>query len=139
MNNEIPQLPKENNIEEKSVYEETKTIIQNDTKTFKIFLKEVKDYLTTRNTNELKDLVVRLVLIAITVIVLYVPYQFIMEIIEDAIRTANINYSEIALTRYYSIGRIIYSVLALVLFYVLCKDRFYKLVKNQELNKNIQN
>ncbi len=125
-----------NNEGTQSVIEESKKILKNDAKTFKTFIKDVKEYLTTKNSNELKDLVIRLVLIAITIIVLYVPYQFILEIIEDLIRTASINYSESFLTRYYSIGRIIYSVLALVLFYIICKDRFYKLVKNQETNNN---
>ena len=137
MNNEITELPKKNN-DEKNIIKESKEMIKKDVKGFKTFIKDVKEYLTTRNTNELKDLVVRLILITIVIIILYVPYQFLMEIIEDIIRAASINYSEFALNKYYSIGRIIYLVLAIVLFYHICKDRFYKLVKNQEIINNNQ-
>ena len=101
--------------------------------------KDVKEYLTSRNTSELGELVWRLVLIALVVIVLYVPFQLFRDLGINILISVGINFSDKTLNMYNSIFNIIYSIFGIVLFFVVCKDRFYKLVKNQEEIKQKQN
>ena len=136
MNDNI-ELPKTN--KEDNIIEESKNMVKKDVKSFKIFFKDVKEYLTSRNTSELGELVWRLVLIAIVVIVLYVPFQLFRDIGINIIISVGINFSDKTLNMYNSIFNIIYSIFGIVLFFVLCKDRFYKVVKNQEEIKGKQN
>ena len=133
-NIEMPKINKEENI-----IEESKEMVKKDFKTFKTFFKDVKEYLTSRNTSELGELVWRLVLIALAVIVLYVPFQLYRDLGINILISVGINFSDKTLNMYNSIFNIIYSIFGIVLFFTLCKDRFYKIVKTQEKNKEKQN
>ena len=133
-NIEMPKINKEENI-----VEESKEMVKKDVKTFKTFFKDVKEYLTSRNTSELGELVWRLVLIAIVVIVLYIPFQLFRDLGINILISVGINFSDKTLNMYNSIFNILYSIFGIVLFFVLCKDRFYKIVKNQEEIKQKQN
>ncbi len=133
-NIEMPKINKEENI-----IEESKEMVKKDVKTFKTFFKDVKEYLTSRNTSELGELVWRLVLIALVVIVLYVPFQLFRDLGINILISVGINFSDKTLNMYNSIINILYSIFGIVLFFVICKDRFYKLVKNQEEIKQKQN
>jgi hypothetical protein len=133
-NIEMPKINKEENI-----IEESKEMVKKDVKTFKTFFKDVKEYLTSRNTSELGELVWRLVLIALVVIVLYVPFQLFRDLGINILISVGINFSDKTLNMYNSIFNIMYSIFGIVLFFVLCKDRFYKIVKNQEEIKQKQN
>ncbi len=133
-NIEMPKINKEENI-----IEESKEMVKKDVKTFKIFFKDVKEYLTSRNSSELGELVWRLVLIALVVIVLYVPFQLFRDLGINILISVGINFSDKTLNMYNSIFNIMYSIFGIVLFFVICKDRFYKLVKNQEEIKQKQN
>ncbi len=136
MNDNI-ELPKTN--KEENIIEESKEMVKKDVKTFKIFFKDVKEYLTSRNSSELGELVWRLVLIALAVIVLYVPFQLFRDLGINILISVGINFSDKTLNMYNSIFNIIYSIFGIVLFFTLCKDRFYKIVKTQEKNKEKQN
>lgn len=136
MNDNI-EMPKTN--KEENIIEESKEMVKKDVKTFKIFFKDVKEYLTTRNTNELGELVWRLVLIALVVIALYVPFQLFRDLGINILISVGINFSDKTLNMYNSIFNIMYSIFGIVLFFVLCKERFYKIVKNQEEIKQKQN
>ena len=133
-NIEMPKINKEENI-----IEESKEMVKKDVKTFKTFFKDVKEYLTSRNTSELGELVWRLVLIAIVVISLYIPFQLFRDLGINILISVGINFSDKTLNMYNSIFNILYSIFGIVLFFVICKDRFYKLVKNQEEIKQKQN
>ncbi len=133
-NIEMPKINKEENI-----IEESKEMVKKDVKTFKTFFKDVKEYLTSRNTSELGELVWRLVLIALVVIVLYVPFQLFRDLGINILISVGINFSDKTLNMYNSIINILYSIFGIVLFFVLCKDRFYKIVKKQEEIKQKQN
>ncbi len=136
MNDNI-EMPKTN--KEENIIEESKEMVKKDVKTFKTFFKDVKEYLTSRNTSELGELVWRLVLIALVVIVLYVPFQLFRDLGINILISVGINFSDKTLNMYNSIFNIMYSIFGIVLFFVLCKDRFYKIVKNQEEIKQKQN
>lgn len=136
MNDNI-ELPKTN--KEENIIEESKEMVKKDVKTFKIFFKDIKEYLTSRNSSELGELVWRLILIALAVIVLYVPFQLFRDLGINILISVGINFSDKTLNMYNSIFNIIYSIFGIVLFFVLCKDRFYKIVKNQENIKEKQN
>ena len=136
MNDNI-EMPKTN--KEENIIEESKEMVKKDVKTFKIFFKDVKEYLTSRNTSELGELVWRLVLIALVVIALYVPFQLFRDLGINILISVGINFSDKTLNMYNSIFNILYSIFGIVLFFVICKDRFYKLVKNQEEIKQKQN
>lgn len=136
MNDNI-EMPKTN--KEENIIEESKEMVKKDVKTFKIFFKDVKEYLTSRNSSELGELVWRLVLIALVVIVLYVPFQLFRDLGINILISVGINFSDKTLNMYNSIFNIMYSIFGIVLFFVLCKDRFYKIVKNQEEIKQKQN
>ena len=136
MNDNI-ELPKTN--KEENIIEESKEMVKKDVKTFKTFFKDIKEYLTSRNTSELGELVWRLVLIALAVIVLYVPFQLFRDLGINILISVGINFSDKTLNMYNSIFNIIYSIFGIVLFFTLCKDRFYKIVKTQEKNKEKQN
>lgn len=136
MNDNI-ELPKTN--KEENIIEESKEMVKKDVKTFKTFFKDVKEYLTSRNTSELGELVWRLVLIALAVIVLYVPFQLFRDLGINILISVGINFSDKTLNMYNSIFNILYSIFGIVLFFVLCKDRFYKIVKNKEEIKQKQN
>ena len=133
-NIELPKTNKENNI-----IEESKEMINKDVKTYKSFCKDVREYLSTKNTSELGELVWRLVLIAIVVIILYIPFQLARDLIGNIIISVGINFNEKSLNLYNSIFNILYSIVGIVLFFSICKDRFYKMVKKQEEIKQKQN
>ena len=136
MNDNI-EMPKTN--KEENIIEESKEMVKKDVKSFKIFFKDVKEYLTSKNSSELGELVWRLVLIALVVIALYVPFQLFRDLGINILISVGINFSDKTLNMYNSIFNIIYSIFGIVLFFMICKDRFYKLVKNQEEIKQKQN
>lgn len=150
-NNEIPELPKINNevIKEKQDEEIVKEISINDSKTveeiketsvkevkgMKVFFKDIREYITSKNSSELFSLFWRLLLVAGFVILLFVPFQLLMDLGSNLFLLFGANYTSTLATIWTSVWYIAYSILAFVLFFILCKDRYYKFVKNQNNDK----
>lgn len=157
MNNEnqVPELPKvndnkdevqvvENNIQEielpkqqeenKQVIEEVKKSVSKEFEnTGKIFT-DIKNYLTTRDSSELFSLLWRLLIIVGFIVILYFPVQVIMDLGINIFMLLGIEYTTRVAAIWTSLLNIIYGILALFLFYYLCKDRYYKLVNNKSEN-----
>ena len=150
-NNEIPELPKMNNevIKEKQDEEIVKEISINDSKTveeiketsvkevkgMKVFFKDIREYIASKNSSELFSLFWRLLLVAGFVILLFVPFQLLMDLGSNLFLLFGANYTSTLATIWTSVWYIAYSILAFVLFFILCKDRYYKFVKNQNNDK----
>ena len=145
MNNEIPELPKENKPQDEVIIQETKEKIENvvkesnkvlkkETKSFVQFFKDVKEYLSTKKTSEIGEMLFRELLIVAILIVIYYPFMIFKDLIPNLLIAININYDSV--NKFYAIIDIIYSILVIVLFFVITRDRFYKMVKNQEEIKN---
>ena len=151
-NNEIPELPKMNDNEINtvvqepqisneniSVIDEVKETANNEVKTFKVFMKDVHKYITSKNTSELLSLLWRLLIIAGFVILLYLPFQLLMDIGVNIFFIFGIDFTSTLSAIWSGVWYIIYAVLALFLFYKLCKDRFYKVVNLKEIEKKVIN
>ena len=136
MNNEMPKM---NNKEETNIIEESKKMVKKDAKDLKTFFKDTREYLATKNNKELQDLAIRLALIVIIILLLYVPFQLIRDLGINILISVGINFSNKTLDMYNSVFNVLYSLFGIALFYAICKDRFYKLVKKQEENKEKQN
>ncbi len=145
MNNEIPELPKQNKPQDEVIIQETKEKIENvvkesnrvikkETKSFVQFFKDVKEYLSTKKTSEIGEMLFRELLIVAILIVIYYPFMIFKDLIPKLLITVNINYDSV--DKFYAIIDIVYSILVIVLFFVITRDRFYKMVKNQEEIKN---
>ena len=139
MNNEIPQLPKinEEQVNNENMFKEAKESIIKESHSLVEFLKDAYKYITSKNTSELFELLLRLVLIAAFVIVLYVPIQLIRDLGVDLLISMGVSFTDKMLNLYNSIWNIFYTIIAIILFINLCKDRYYKLVKNQKIEKDI--
>ncbi len=135
-NNEIPELPKMNNevIKEKQVEEIKETSVK-EVKGMKVFFKDIREYITSKNSSELFSLFWRLLLVAGFVILLFVPFQLLMDLGSNLFLLFGANYTSTLATIWTSVWYIAYSILAFVLFFILCKDRYYKFVKNQNNDK----
>ncbi len=134
MNNEMPKM---NNQEEPNIIEESKKMVKKDAKDFKTFIKDTREYLATKNKKELQDLAIRLAIIVIIILLLFVPFQLFRDLGINILISVGINFSDKTLDMYNSVFNVIYSLFGLALFYTICKDRFYKLVKKQEEKKDI--
>ena len=148
MNNETPKL-KENEkkdeqiiIEAKekveNVVEESKKIIVKESKSYKQFFKDVKEYLSTKNTKDLGEMLVRLLIIVAIIVVLNFPFMLLKEILPEILISVNANYTSDLINKFNSAVNIIYSILGIVLFFAICKNRFYKMIKEQEDTNNIK-
>lgn len=138
MNNEEVEMPKKNFDGEK-IIEESKNLVKEDAKTYKRFFKDAKDYLTTRNTKELGELVLRLALIAVVIIILYLPFELVINVGEELFRAIGINYTEESRRAFESSLNIAYNLFGLAVFFMICKDRFYKMVELQDKIKKAKN
>ena len=147
MNNEMPELPKENEVnnqevqevqpnqEENKVSETIQEVKENTVKELELsgkFFKDVRKYLTSKSSSELFSLLWRLIIIVGFIVLLYFPVQIIMDLGINFFMLLGIEYTTRVATIWTSIWNILYGVGALILFYSLCKDRFYKLVKPNE-------
>lgn len=128
MNNDI-ELPKLNNEKKSNI----------------AFLKDVYKYITTRKADELLSLLWRLFLIALFVIVLYVPFQLFRDLGINILLTMGISFNETILNIWTGLWSVLYGIIAIILFFKLCKDRYYKLVnieketKEENSIENIEN
>ncbi len=145
MNDEIPELPKPNKPKDEVAIQETKEKIENvvkesnkvlkkETKSFIQFFKDVKEYLSTKKTNEIGEMLFREILIVAVLVVCYYPFMIFKDLGPNLLIAVNINYDSV--NKFYAIVDIIYSILVIILFFVITRDRFYKMVKNQEEIKN---
>ena len=116
---------------------EVKETTSKEVKNMQKFLKDIKNYITSKNSSELLSLLWRLALIAGFVILLYVPFQLLMDLGSNLFVLFGIDYTTKLGNIWNSIWYISYGILAIVLFFILCKDRYYKLVKQQEDEKKI--
>ena len=123
-----------NNIgdEVKKVVEDVKEVTSKEIENSGKFLKDVRNYITTKNSSELFALLWRLVLIVGFIILLYFPFQLLMDLGVNLFMIFGFEYTTPIANIWTGVWNISYSILALVLFYKLCKDRYYKLTKNVE-------
>ena len=127
---------KEEVVEEPSFIKEEKENIKKEKISLTTFFKDLKDYLTKKGTKELGELALRLILIAVVVIVFYVPFQLFSDLGKNIIMSLNINFTDKFLNLYNAIFNIVYDVCALIAFFSLCKKRFYNIVEKQEILGN---
>ena len=123
-------MPKMKN--EEVIINENNHITKNKESKEKHSLKEtVSDmykYVTTKNTNELWQLLLRVLIISLLVIVIYVPFQFVKDFIPDLLISFGISFDGKFFSIYNSICHIIFCLFALFLFFKILKDRFYNLI-----------
>ena len=146
MNNETPKLKENekkdeqiiNDAKEKveNVVEESKEILIKESKSYKQFFKDAKEYLSTKNTKDLGEMLVRLLIIVAIIVVLNFPFMLFKDIFPEILMSVNANYTSDAINKFNAVVNIIYSILGIVLFFAICKNRFYKMVKEQEIIKN---
>ena len=150
-NDQIPELPKMNNSlnNNQQTINNTvqisnnnevnfKTDITVDKKSFKEFFKDVRKYITSRNSSELFSLLWRLLLVAGFVIVLFVPFQIFMDLGINLFILFGIDFTSTIATIWDTCWYIIYGVTSIILFFVLCKERYYKLIKYQEEKNKLE-
>ena len=126
---EVVEVPISEVKEENKVVEEIKNTAKKEIEISGKFFKDVKSYLTTKDSSELFSLLWRLLIIVGFIIILYFPVQMIMDLGANILRLAGIEYTTRVGTIWECTCNIIYSIVALLLFYFLCKSRFYKIVK----------
>lgn len=134
----IPEEEKKEN-EAKKMLGDVKDSTSKEVQSLSKFFKDIKGYITSKNSSELLALLWRLLLIAGFVIILYVPFQIMMDFGSNLFILFGIDFTAKLGTIWNSIWYLTYSILAVVLFFILCKDRYYKLVKQQEDEKKIMN
>lgn len=134
--NQIPELPKMNTEVKVDNNNEKKEIIINKKNSTIQFLKDAYKYITSRDSSELLALLWRLLLIAGFIIVLYIPFQLFRDLGINILIMVGVNFNDTILDIWTSIWAIVYGIIAIILFFKICKDRYYKLV-NQNENKEI--
>ena len=132
-----PQEEKKPN-EAKQMMGEVKETTSKEVQNMSKFLNDVKKYITTKNSSELLSLLWRLLLVAGFIIVLYLPFYLVNLLGFNLLILFGVNFTNRLGDIWNSIWYIAYSILAIVLFFILCKDRFYKFVKLQEDEKKIK-
>ena len=106
--------------------------------TFKEFFSDIIKYITTRNSNELLSLLWKLVLVAAFVLLLAVPFQLVRDSGTDILISFGVNFDQNGLGMWILVWNLLYALVGVILFFYLCKDRFYKHTKNQEEIKNLE-
>ena len=101
------------------------------------FFKDIFKYLTTRNTHDLFELLWRLAMIAIFVLLLYVPVQLCHDLLLDFLISVGVEFSDRARDIYDVIFNATYSIFGIVLFFVICKERYYKYALEEEKMNSI--
>ena len=161
MNNEnnVPEMPKkvENNTiqdpivikstpqeekkpnEAKQMMGDVKETTSKEVQSITKFLNDIKKYITTKNSSELLSLLWRLLLVAGFVILLFLPFELISILGKNIFILFGIDYTIALQNIWESIWIISYCILAFVLFIILCKERYYNLVKLKEDEKKIMN
>ena len=135
----LPKLNENNSkMSQPTIIEESKETIIYESKSFIKFLKDAKDYITTKNTKDLWDLALQVIIIAVLILALFVPFQLVRDLGINVIISLGINFNDKILNTYNAVFNILYSVFGIVLFFILCKNRFYNLIKNQNELKELQ-
>lgn len=129
-----PQEEKKTN-EAKQMFGDVKETTTKEVQNMSKFFKDIKEYITTKNSSELFALLWRLLIIAGFIIAAYLPFYIIIDFGSNLFILFGIDYTTRLGGIWGSIWNLAYSVLAIILFFVLCKDRYYKLVKQQENEK----
>lgn len=132
-----PQVIKNNDDQPQQMVDDVKKMATREAHNIVIFLKDIFKYLTTRNSSELFELAWRVVLIALFIIVLGLPFTLIKENGTSIFMMFGIDFNKEQLDIWNSIWNILYGVVGIVLFYVICKARYYELVKHQQETKKI--
>ncbi|MBR1417302.1 MAG: hypothetical protein IJ572_05790 [Bacilli bacterium] len=134
--NQIPELPKINN----EMQQPSNVVTQSNNKekhTLNEFFKDAFRYITTRNSSDLFALLLRLAIIAGFIIILSLPFQFVRDYGLDLIINLGINFNDKMQNTWYFIWNSLYTIFGIILFFILCKNRYYNLVKSQN-NNNVQ-
>ena len=137
--NEVKQeTPVNNNINEvPNMIDDLKENINVQKKSFGNFFKDLFKYLTTRNSKDLFELLWRVAMIAIFILLLYVPVELVQNLLLDFLIAMGIELNERMQSIYFAIFHGTYSLIALVLFFVVIKERFYKYVSEEDRKKTI--
>lgn len=136
---QVKQETTNNNISEvPNMIDDLKENINVQKKSFGNFFKDSFKYLTTRNTKDLFELLWRVAMIAIFILLLYVPVELIQNLLLDFLITMGIELNERMQSIYFAIFHGTYSLIALVLFFVVIKERFYKYVSEEDRNKALK-
>ena len=134
VNNEV----KESTVNEvPNMFEDLKENVKIQKGSFIQFFKDAFKYLTTRNTKDLFELLWRLAMIAVFILLLYVPVVLARDLLLDFLITTGIELNERMQSIYYAIFNGTYSLIAFVCFFVVCRERFYKFVNENDLKKPI--
>ena len=101
------------------------------------FLKDIVKYITSKNSSELFALLWRLVLVAGFVIILSLPFLLIKDLIPDLLINIGVNFDDKGLNLINLIFRVLYLIFAIFIFFKLCKERYYRYLKDQEEIKKL--
>ena len=113
MNNENLEIPNLNNKENKEG--------KKNNKTYKEFIIDFKNYITTRQRNELLELFFRMLIVAGIVLLLYVPFILFKEIGPNIFVFLGINYTTAAINRYNIFMNTVYSIAGIAVYFILLK------------------
>ena len=117
--------------------DDVKKMASREAHNFMTFMKDIFKYLTTRNSSDLFELLWRVAIIALFIIILGVPFNLIKESGTSIFMMFGIDFNKQQLDIWNSIWTTLYCVLGVVLFYVICKARYYELIKHQQETKKI--
>ncbi len=135
----VQEEKKEEKTVENNIINETKKALTKDKNSFAKFFKDLKEYITTKNTRELGELVVRLIFVAIIVIVFFLPVSLLKELIPNITYSLGINATTQDRAMYERIFTIVSNSIGIVLFFVLCRARFYEMLNKQKSLKEDKN
>lgn len=126
--NEVNEL-KEDKV---NVVDDTKAMIKKEGKTMIVFLKDLFKYITTKKISDLSELLIYALIIVGFIIAIGIPFGFLKEVIFNVLVTFGINFGAAIREVIENALNLFYYVIALVLFLVLCREKFYQLVRNKK-------
>ena len=135
-------LMKEHNIDVNTISEGAKTI-KKETKSLLVFFKDFYKYITTHKISELFELLIYAIIIMAFIVLLSIPFAFIKEMFNDILVMFGINFNQTLKDLLNNVWDMFYLLVALFLFLILCKEKFYQMIANkkeiedlkQEINK----
>ena len=159
MNNEklpVPNIPSDNNvinnstpinqdvtpvISQTSASKQNLTVKEplfNDKHSYREFFKDIIKYISSKNSNELLSLLWRLLLIAGFIIILGTPFLLLKDLIPEFMISFGMSFDKTGQDMLNLAFLLLYTILGIYLLFKLCKERFYKLVKNTEEMKKLE-
>jgi len=132
-------MNKENNTDD--ILLDNKKVIKNESKSMINFFKDIFKYVTTHKINELAELLIYVLIIIGFCIILSIPFGFLKSIFFDALILFGINFNVNIQNIFSTIWDVFYLIIAIGLFLVLTRERFYASIRNkqeiEELKKEI--